>query len=108
MDLQLWLAFAMGVIIRWGDRLQFVVSEAHERSISGYFKHNWGRLIVRSLATPYLFYLLIDEGLVTNRLIAVSIGISADVLIESFLDRAKRLSEGVIQKLGNGGANGKP
>jgi hypothetical protein len=96
----------MGVVARWGDRAAFIVMEGSGRSLWGFVKANWVRLLIRPIVTCYIFYLLVDEGLVPNRLVAISLGISADVIVESFLDRAKRVSEGVIKRIGNGVANG--
>jgi len=105
---QLWLGFAMGVLARWGDRIQFVISETQERSFSGYLKSNWGRLVIRGLVTCYIFYVVLGEGWVTNRFVAFSVGLSADVMIESFLDRAKRTGENILRKTNGGTPEQKP
>ena len=97
---QLWLGFAMGVLARWGDRIQFVISEAQERSVGGYLRANWVRLLIRALVTCYIFYVVFSEGWVTNQFVAFSVGLSADVVMESFLARAKRTAEGLFKKNG--------
>lgn len=98
----LWVGFAMGLAVRWGDRAQFIVSETAERTWSGYFRHNWIRLLLRVGTTAYIFRLIMAQGWVTSEFIAFSVGISFETMAESLLDRAKRMGEATVQKFKNG------
>jgi len=103
MDWTIWVGFGVGVLARWGDRIQFVLSEGGEgKSVGGYFRANAVRLGIRAIVSVYCFWQMADNGLVPNQFIAFSTGISFDVILESFLDRAKRGSEGIVQKLKTG------
>lgn len=95
---ELWLGFAVGVLARWGDRIQFVVSETEERTWKEFFKKNAVRLAIRAVVTTYIFYVVFHEGWVTNQFISFSVGLSADHIMESFLDRAKRTGESLFTK----------
>jgi hypothetical protein len=102
---ELWLGFAVGLLVRWGDRMQYVVSEQAGRSFVGYLEHNWLRLAIRLLVTIYAFHLAMGQGVVVNEFIAFSIGVSSDALVESFVDRAKKAGEKYGPRLKNGGNN---
>lgn len=95
----LWIGFAVGLLARWGDRAHHVVSESAERTWRGYLEHNWGRLLIRLIVTAYTFHLILGQGWVVSEFIAFSIGVSADTLTESIVDRAKSAGETVTQKI---------
>src|SRR3990167_11349198 len=98
MDVSLWLGFAVGLVARWGDRAHHVVSETPERSWLGFLEHNWGRLLTRLIVTCYVFYLLLGQGWIVSEVIAFSVGVASDTLTESFVDRAKRTGEHLINR----------
>lgn len=103
MDWTIWLGFIIGLLARWGDRIQFILSEGGEgKSIGGYFRANGVRLAIRAVVGGYCFWQMMENGLVPNQFIAFSTGISFDVILESFLDRAKRGTEGIVKKIKNG------
>lgn len=89
----LWLGFAVGLLARWGDRMQHIISDSPDRTWRGYLKHNWGRLVLRLGVTAYTFHLMLGQGWVVSEVIAFSTGVSADTLTESFVDRAKKQGE---------------
>ena len=107
-SLQLWLGFAIGLLVRWGDRIQYVVAEDPEHTIAGYARHNYIRLLVRVLSSAAMFYyVILPTGWVVAAPIAFSIGLSFDTMAESFLDRAKKTGEQVMDRLKKpGGGNG--
>lgn len=108
MHWQLWLVFALGIMVRWADRIQYVVSEDEARTFIGYLKHNSVRLPIRVIATCFAFWYLVDSGEVNGLLTAFSVGVGADVLVESFLERAKRTSESILKRNGGSGGNTNP
>lgn len=102
--LTIWLGFAVGLLVRWGDRIQFVVSEDPSHTLVGYFKNNYIRLTIRVISNAAVFYyLILPTGWVMAPPIAFSIGLSFDTIAESFLDRAKKQGESLVSKIKNGG-----
>jgi len=102
--LSLWLGFAFGLIVRWGDRVQYVVADDPEHTLVGYLRHNYVRLGIRLLSNAAVFYyVVLPTGWVVAPAIAFSIGLSFDTMAESFLDRAKRGGEAIVGKIKNGG-----
>ena len=102
--LSLWLGFAFGLIVRWGDRVQYVVADDPEHTLVGYLRHNYVRLGIRLLSNAAVFYyVVLPTGWVVAPAIAFSIGLSFDTMAESFLDRAKRGGESIVGKIKNGG-----
>jgi hypothetical protein len=103
MDIGLWIGFAIGLLARWGDRIQFVLSENGDgKTLGGYFRANGVRLLIRALVGGYCFHLMVASGGITSSFVSFSTGVSFDVILESFLDRAKRGGETVVAKLKNG------
>ena len=99
----LFLAFGAGIIARWGDRISFVVSGVADRTLAGFVQNNWARLAMRALVALWIFSMLIRSGEVTTELQAFTTAISFDVIMESFLDRAKKGGEAIVSKIKNGG-----
>lgn len=100
----IWLGFAAGLIVRWGDRIQFVVAEEPTHTIMGYVRNNYVRLAIRLISNAAVFYyVVIPTGWVVAPPVAFSIGLSFDTMAESFLDRAKKHGESMVSKIKNGG-----
>lgn len=103
---QLWLltGFLVGLLVNMGDRMWFVLSEGENKSVGGFLRKNWGRLLVRLVITLYVYRLFYLQGWIVSEPIAFSVGLSFDKLSESFLDRMKKGGEGLVNKFkGNGG-----
>lgn len=101
--LELWIGFYVGLFVRWGDRIQFVVAESTDRTVVGYLKQNYIRLAVRIISSAAVFYYaILPTGWVVAPPIAFSIGFSFDTMAESALDRAKKSGEAIVSKIKNG------
>lgn len=99
----IWLGFGLGLLVRWGDRIQFVIAEDTSHTLIGYVKNNYIRLVIRLVSNAAVFYyVVLPTGWVIAPPVAFSIGLSFDTMAESFLDRAKKHGESFLNK-----ANGK-
>ena len=102
--LWIWVGFAIGLLVRWGDRIQYVIAEDESHSFTGYLKSNYLRLAIRLISNAAVFYyMVLPTGWVVAPPIAFSIGLSFDTMAESFLDRAKKQGESLVSKIRNGG-----
>lgn len=103
----IWVGFGLGLFVRWGDRIQHVVSGDAEHTFVGYMKANYVRLIVRLVSNASLFYYTIfptfPAGWEMAPFLAFTTGVSFDTLAESALDRAKKQGEALVNKIKNGG-----
>lgn len=105
----IWLGFTVGLIVRWGDRIQYVIADDPEHTLVGYVKHNYVRLLLRVISNAAVFYyVVIPTGWVVAPPVAFSIGLSFDTLAESALDRAKKGGEALVSKIKNGAGTPKP
>ena len=103
-SLLIWLGFAIGLLVRGGDRIQFVVSGDPEHTLAGFLRENYIRLTIRVISNVAVFYyVVLPTGWVVAPPIAFSIGLSFDAMAESFLDRAKKSGEAVISRINSGG-----